>query len=72
MASRIGDLVVLGDKDTVFGDLDVPMENLPASFRTHGSLHELNVPIIIHNCPSAPERSFYKNNFDLARWLYAT
>ena len=32
MASRIGDLVVLGDKDTVFGDLDVPMETLPASF----------------------------------------
>ena len=72
MASRIGDLVVLGDKDTVFGDLDVPMETLPASFRTHGSLHELKVPIVVHNCPSAPERSFYQNNFDLARWLYTT
>jgi phosphonoacetate hydrolase len=72
MASRIGDLVVLGDKDTVFGNLDTSMEILPATYRTHGSLHELNVPIVVHNCPAAPERSFYKNNLDLARWLYAT
>jgi phosphonoacetate hydrolase len=72
MPGRIGDLVVFGDKDTVFGDLDSPMEALPATYRTHGSLHELNVPVIVHNCPASPEASFYKNNLDLARWLYAT
>ena len=66
-----GDLVVLGDKDTVFGSLNTSMEVLPATYRSHGSLHELSVPIVVHNCPAAPERSFYKNNLDLARWLYA-
>jgi phosphonoacetate hydrolase len=72
MASRIGDLVVFGDKDTVFGNLDSPMEALPATYRSHGSRHELNVPIVIHNCPASPESSFYKSNLDIARWLYAT
>jgi phosphonoacetate hydrolase len=72
MASRIGDLVVFGDKDTVFGNLDSAMEALPATYRSHGSRHELNVPIVIHNCPAAPEASFYKSNLDIARWLYAT
>jgi phosphonoacetate hydrolase len=70
MASRIGDLVVLGDKDTVFGNLDAPKEVLPATYRSHGSSYELSVPIVVHNCPAAPEHSFYKNNLDLARWLY--
>jgi hypothetical protein len=66
MASRIGDLVAFGDKDTVFGNLDSP------TYRSHGSRHELNVPIVIHNCPASPEASFYKSNLDIARWLYAT
>src|ERR1700733_4396429 len=35
MPSRIGDLVVLGDRDTVFGDLDTAMEVLPKSYRSH-------------------------------------
>ena len=30
MASRIGELVVLGDRDTVFGGLDTEMEVLPS------------------------------------------
>src|SRR5215468_1215837 len=49
MASRIGDLVVLGDRETVFGDLDSESEPLPPEYRTHGSLHEMDVPLIIHN-----------------------
>jgi len=52
--------------------LDSSREVLPATYRSHGSLHELSVPIVVHNCPAAPEPSFYKNNLDLARWLYAT
>jgi phosphonoacetate hydrolase len=44
MPSRIGDLIVLGDRDTVFGELDSEYESLPADYRAHGSLHEMDVP----------------------------
>jgi phosphonoacetate hydrolase len=70
MASRLGDLVVLGDRDTVFGTLETGMEVLPKEFRTHGSLHELDVPVTIHNARAAPPSDYFKHNLDLARWLY--
>jgi phosphonoacetate hydrolase len=70
MASRLGDLVVVGDRDTVFGTLETGMEVLPKEFRTHGSLHELDVPVIIHNARAAPPSDYFKHNLDLARWLY--
>jgi phosphonoacetate hydrolase len=70
LPERIGDLVVLGDKDTVFGHLDVEMERMPPEFRTHGSLYELDVPIVIHNARSAPPAAYFRHNLDLARWLY--
>jgi phosphonoacetate hydrolase len=72
MASRIGDLVVFGDRDTVFGTLDAAVERLPQGFRTHGSLHEMDVPVIIHNAPNAPRADYFRHNLDLARWTYAT
>ncbi len=70
MASRIGDLVVLGDRDTVFGSLDAATETLPKDFRTHGSLHETDIPVIVHNAPGAPPAGYFQHNLDLARWLY--
>jgi phosphonoacetate hydrolase len=70
MESRIGDIVVIGDRDTVFGNLDSALETLRSDFRTHGSLHELNVPVVIHNAPAAPPSDYFKHNFDLARWMY--
>ena len=70
MASRIGDLVVIGNRDTVFGDLDSEMEVLPAEFRSHGSFDEINVPVILHNAPAAPPVEYFRHNFDLARWMY--
>lgn len=70
MPERIGDLVVLGDKDTVFGHLDVESEALPADYRSHGSMHELDVPLVVHNAADAPAASFFRHNLDLARWLY--
>jgi phosphonoacetate hydrolase len=70
MASRLGDLVVLGDRDTVFGNLDAAMEVMPKDFRTHGSLHESDVPMIVHNAPAAPHPDYFKYNLDLARWMY--
>jgi phosphonoacetate hydrolase len=45
---RIGDLLVLGDRDTVFGPLDRAVEDLPPTFRTHGSRHEADVPLLVY------------------------
>jgi phosphonoacetate hydrolase len=65
---RIGDLVVLGDRDTVFGPLERAVEDLPASFRTHGSCHELRVPLIIYGAPvAAPEHAAHTHNVHLTR-----
>jgi phosphonoacetate hydrolase len=69
-ADRIGDLVVLGDKVTVFGHLEDEVEILPAGYRNHGSLYELDVPLVLHNARSAPAANYFQHNFDLARWLY--
>jgi phosphonoacetate hydrolase len=52
---RIGDLVVMGDRDTVFGPLAGPLEDLPAGFRTHGSGHELAVPLVVSGVAVDPE-----------------
>jgi phosphonoacetate hydrolase len=70
MASRIGDLIVLGDTDTVFGELDSPRENLPAEYRSHGSLHEMDVPLTIYNAQAKLSAEDFKHNWELARWLY--
>lgn len=70
MSERIGDLVVLGDRDTVFGHLDGEYEVLPDDYRSHGSTHELGVPLVIHNASDAPAPAFFRFNLDLARWLY--
>jgi len=69
MAARIGHLMVLGDKDTVFGELDDPKENFPG-LRSHGSLHETDIPLFIYNAKGAPSADYFNHNIDLARWLY--
>ena len=71
MPERIGELVVLGDKDTVFGDIETEVEELPPTFRTHGSLHETAIPMIIYNASGTlppPDRLQY--NFDMTRNLF--
>jgi phosphonoacetate hydrolase len=70
MPERIGDLVVLGDKQTVFGHLDSEVEALPPEYRTHGSLHELAVPLIVYNAEGAPAADYFHHNVDLARWAF--
>ena len=70
MASRIGDLVVLGDKNTVFGELDTEQEVLPPEYRSHGSLYELDVPLVIHNAEMKLRSDDFRYNRDLARWVY--
>lgn len=69
MASRIGHLMVLGDKDTVFGELDDVKENFPG-LRSHGSLHEIDIPLFVYNAKGAPSADYFQHNLDLARWLY--
>ena len=70
MPERIGELVVLGDGDTVFGTLDTESVKLPPEYRSHGSLAEATVPLIVHNAEGAPGESFFRANVDLTRWLF--
>lgn len=64
LAERIGDLVVLGDADTVFGEFaETPVE---VRVRTHGSRHESVVPLYASKkvpLPAAP------HNYDLTAAL---
>ena len=69
-ASRIGDLCVFGDKVTVFGDLNQPSEELPPTYRSHGSTSELNIPLFAYNANGLPPKSYFEHNLDLTRWLY--
>jgi phosphonoacetate hydrolase len=70
MPSRIGELVVLGDEKTVFGTLESEVIDLPPEYRSHGSLAEAKVPLIVHNAANAPRAEFFQNNVDLTRWLF--
>jgi len=58
-SERIGDIFVLGDKTTVFGLLDQSITDV--SIRSHGSLHESKVPLIINQIPELVEREFNHN-----------
>jgi len=71
MPSRIGDLIVLGDRDTVFGELDAESETLPPEYRAHGSLHEIDVPLVIYNADAKLSPYEFQHNCDLARWVYS-
>lgn len=46
MPQRTGDLFLLGDKVTAIGALD--QERRPVAVRTHGSLHEAQVPLLVY------------------------
>jgi phosphonoacetate hydrolase len=62
---RIGDIFAIARKESVFGDLDTLRK--PVRVRTHGSLHEAAVPLIIHG--SKPDLNRYHYNLDLTRYL---
>ena len=71
MPERIGELIVLGDNDTVFGDLETDFEALPPTLRTHGSLHETEIPMIIYNASGTlPPADRLQYNFDMTRDLF--
>lgn len=65
LPDRIGDLVVLGDRDTVFGELDgVDLEELADGYRSHGSLHESRVPLVTY-ATALPEPDHRTHNAQL-------
>jgi phosphonoacetate hydrolase len=71
MASRIGDLVVLPDIDTVFGDLPTESEQLDPTYRSHGSLYEMDIPLLLFNPKGAyPKSEEIQYNIDLTRLLF--
>jgi phosphonoacetate hydrolase len=71
MASRIGELVVLPDIDTVFGDLHGESETLETDYRSHGSLYETEIPLILFNADDNRIRAEMINyNLDLTRLLF--
>jgi phosphonoacetate hydrolase len=68
MPERIGELVVIGDRDTVFGELTSPMEDLERGYRSHGSLHESDIPLVIYNSKvELPPTERFTANLDLTR-----
>jgi phosphonoacetate hydrolase len=70
MASRIGDFVVWGDENTLFGEMDMETETFTENLRSHGSTHELDIPLLVYNAKGAPSSDYFRHNLDLARWLY--
>ena len=71
MPERIGDLIVLGDRDTMFGDLDAVYEELPPTYRAHGSLYEMELPLLVYNFAGAlPPSDAFQSNKDLVHFLY--
>jgi phosphonoacetate hydrolase len=71
MSSRIGELVVIGDGDTVFGSLDSELESLPSEYRSHGGLDDATVPLVVYNAERAPGAGYFGSTVDLTRWLFA-
>jgi phosphonoacetate hydrolase len=73
MPERIGDLVVMADRDTVFGDLAGSNEALAVGYRSHGSLYEQDIPLILYGYDGTlPLSEEMQMNFDLTRWLCQT
>jgi phosphonoacetate hydrolase len=71
MASRIGDLVVIPDIDTVFGDLPEEIEVLDPGYRSHGSLYETDIPLLLFNADVERfEKDEIRYNLDLTRLLF--
>lgn len=64
---RIGHLFLLADKETAFGDLPVPREEL--NIRSHGSLYERDIPI--YALGAGPLAQKPRNNAEVASWLFS-
>jgi phosphonoacetate hydrolase len=70
MRERVGDIFVLADPATVFGD---PSEvAMPEGLRSHGSAHETTVPII--GCgpglDGGAAAARFRENLDVGRYIF--
>jgi phosphonoacetate hydrolase len=70
MPERVGDIFVLADPATVFGD---PVEvTMPEGLRSHGSAHETTVPII--GCgpglDDGAAAARFRENLDVGRYIF--
>jgi phosphonoacetate hydrolase len=63
---RIGHLFLLADRETVFGDLPAPREELQV--RSHGSLHEREIPI--YGLGKGPLAVRPRSNSEVAAWIF--
>ncbi len=63
---RIGDFVVTGEQDVVFGD--ATEVKMPPNLRTHGSTHEGQVPVIGYNGDFAGFS--FEENRDIGRYVF--
>lgn len=73
MPSRVGDLVVIPDPHTVFGDPEEECRELPAEYRSHGSLYDMDIPLLLFNYGDlAPRYQDINYNVDLTRILFNT
>lgn len=73
MPSRVGDLVVIPDQHTVFGDPEEECKLLPPEYRSHGSLYDMNIPLLLFNYGDIkPRYQDINYNIDLTRILFAT
>ena len=63
---RIGDVVVTGEPDVVFGDAQ--QVALPRGLRSHGSAHERRVPIIGYNGDF--DGFTFEENRDIGRYVF--
>jgi len=59
---RIGDLFVVGNKDAVFGSVDKGLY-ADVNVRSHGSLHERDVPLIMNQKMKSVNELFNKDAF---------
>jgi phosphonoacetate hydrolase len=66
MSERLGDIMVLGAPDVVFGNPDEV--TLPPTLRSHGSLYEDQVPII--GCGGSFDGFEFKENRDVGRYVF--
>jgi phosphonoacetate hydrolase len=62
---HLGDLVLLGAKEIAFGNLLSPREAI--NVRSHGSLHESHVPVMVYNRQVRADD--YQYNLDLTRLI---
>ena len=66
MEDRLGDIMVLGSADVVFGNPDEV--TLPANLRSHGSTYEDDVPIM--GCGGSYQGFEFRENRDVGRYVF--